>query len=145
MDLETLFTMLNVGVLPFWLLLAFAPRWAWTQRLTHAVWVAAIYAPIYAWLLVSGAGGDGDFSSLAGVGALFRKPEALLAGWIHYLVFDLFVGAWISRDAIRRDLPQLVVVPCLFFTLMFGPVGLAAYAALRGAMRRTATLVEGEV
>jgi hypothetical protein len=142
MDLETLFTVLNTAVLPFWARLVVAPRWVWTQRLAHSVIIAALYAPIYLWLLVSGSGGGGDFSSLAGVAALFSQPEALLAGWIHYLVFDLFVGAWITRDAIRRDIHHALVVPCLALTLMTGPVGLGVYAAIRGAMRKTGTLVE---
>ncbi len=141
MNLETLFTILNLAVIPFWVLLAVAPRWEWTRRLTHSVVVAAVYAPIYLWLLVT-AGGEGDFSSLAGVGSLFSDPRALLAGWVHYLVFDLFVGAWISRDAVRRDIHPLIVLPCLVFTLMTGPVGLGLYAAIRGGMRRTGTLVE---
>jgi len=145
MNLETLFTILNMAVLPFWLLIMVAPRWEWTRRLTHSVIIAVVYAPIYLWLLATGSGGEGDFSSLAGVGALFSRPEALLAGWIHYLVFDLFVGAWISRDAVRRDIHQLIVLPCLVLTLMVGPVGLGLYAVVRGAMRRTDTLVEVEV
>ncbi len=144
MDLETLFSVLNTGVLPFWALLVLAPRWIWTQRLANSVLVAAVYAPIYLWLLLSALGGEGNFSSLAGVGALFRQPEALLAGWIHYLVFDLFVGAWIGRDAIRRDIHHAFVVPCLVLTLMMGPVGLGVYAAIRGALRQTGTLVEAE-
>lgn len=144
MDLELLFSILNAGVLPFWLLIAVAPRWQWTARLTHSVVIAAVYAPIYAWLLATAPGEGGDFSSLEGVTTLFSQPQAVLAGWIHYLVFDLFVGAWISRDAVRREIHPLIVAPCLLFTLMLGPVGLATYAAVRGAMRHTATLVETE-
>ncbi len=143
MNLETLFTILNTAVLPFWVLLAVAPRWEWTRRLTHSVVIVAVYAPIYLWLLL-GADAEGDISTLAGLGAAFADPRALLAGWVHYLVFDLFVGAWISRDAVRRGIHPLIVLPCLAFTLMMGPVGLGLYAAIRGGMRRTATLVETE-
>jgi len=142
MNLDTLFTVVNTGVLPFWLLILVAPRWVWTERLTHSVVVVSLYAPVYLWLFATGSGGDGDFSSLEGVMALFARPEAALAGWIHYLVFDLFVGAWISRDAVRRGIHPLIVAPCLLFTLMLGPVGLGMYAAVRGAMRQTGTLVE---
>ena len=74
--------------------------------------------------------------------ALFTRPEATLAGWIHYLVFDLFVGAWIARDAVRRGIHPVAVAPCLVLTLMFGPVGLFCYAALRFALQRTGTLME---
>ena len=57
-------------------------------------------------------------------------------GWIHYLVFDLFVGAWIGRDAIRRAIPHWMVVPCLVVTLFIGPVGLLLYFLVRRATRR---------
>lgn len=142
MNLDTLFTVMNTAVLPFWLLILVAPRWVWTERLTHSVVIVSLYAPVYVWLSVTGESSGGDFSSLAGVMTLFSQPEALMSGWIHYLVFDLFVGAWISRDAVRREIHPVIVAPCLVFTLMLGPVGLGLYAAVRGAMRRTGTLVE---
>jgi hypothetical protein len=54
-----------------------------------------------------------------------------LAGWIHYLAFDLFVGAWEVRDAQRQGIHHLLVIPCLLATLMAGPAGLALYWLLR--------------
>ena len=36
---------------------------------------------------------EGGFDSLASVTALFRSEWMLLAGWIHYLAYDLFIGA----------------------------------------------------
>ena len=52
-------------------------------------------------------------------------------GWIHYLAFDLFVGAWEVRDAQARGIHHLLVIPCLFLTLMAGPGGLLLYWAIR--------------
>jgi len=66
----------------------------------------------------------------------FTVPEAVIAGWLHYLVFDLFVGAWEVRDAQKRGINHWLVVPCLFFTLILGPVGLLLYIALRFATRK---------
>ena len=54
-------------------------------------------------------GAEGGFGSLADVATLFQKQELLLAGWIHYLAFDLFIGAWETRDAARNQIPHLVV------------------------------------
>jgi hypothetical protein len=68
--------------------------------------------------------------------AFFTSPVAATAGWIHYLVFDLFIGAWQSRDAQRRGLPHWAVIPCLIVTLLAGPVGLLLYLALRAALRK---------
>ena len=144
MNLDTLFAILNAGVLPFWLLLVVAPRWAWTQRLVHSIAIPVLYGSIYVVMLTSApsAPEGASMSSLDGVVALLSIREAALAGWIHYLVFDLFVGAWITRDAARRGIHHGFVVPCLVFTLMLGPMGLLLYSVLRAAMRRIATLDE---
>ena len=75
----------------------------------------------------------GGFGSLAEVMALFTMPEIALAGWIHYLAFDLFVGAWEVRTARREGIAFLLVLPCLALTFLFGPAGFLAFSALRGA------------
>jgi len=50
--------------------------------------------------------------------------ELLLAGWVHYLAFDLFIGSWEVEDAAANGIPHWLLLPCLFLTLMVGPVGL---------------------
>jgi hypothetical protein len=54
-----------------------------------------------------------------------------LAGWIHYLAFDLLVGIWEVRDSHERGVPHWLVIPCLFFTFMLGPIGFLLYCAVR--------------
>jgi hypothetical protein len=112
----------------------------------HAAWVPLVLAAAYASALLASPGlhEEASFGSLPGVMAFFSVPEAALAGWIHYLVFDLFVGAWEVRDARRRGIHHALVVPCLALTLLLGPLGLAAYLLLRLARRRVASLVETE-
>ncbi|AUX46351.1 hypothetical protein SOCE26_078570 [Sorangium cellulosum] len=135
MDLETVFSICNTAILPGWLLLAFAPRWRWTQRI--ATGTAAALALVYLIAIVPTFGkGEGGFGSLHDVAQLFARREVLLVGWIHYLVFDLFTGAWEVRDAARLRIPHVLVVPCLVLTLLFGPVGFLAYLVLRAALRR---------
>ena len=68
---------------------------------------------------------------------LWKKRELLLAGWIHYLCFDLFIGAWEIRDSQRHDIPHLVMIPCLLMTFMLGPIGLLFYFAIRTAKLRS--------
>ena len=65
--------------------------------------------------------------------ALFTMPEIALAGWIHYLAFDLLVGAWEVRTARREGIAFLLVLPCLALTFLFGPAGFLAFSALRAA------------
>ncbi|MNC91016.1 hypothetical protein D3C83_71980 [compost metagenome] len=85
-------------------------------------------------------GAEGGFGSLADVAALFQKRELLLAGWIHYLCFDLFIGAWEVRDSQQHGIPHLVVIPCLIMTFLLGPIGLLFYFAIRSAKLRNANV-----
>ena len=135
MSNERIFILCNAAVVPGWLLLAAWPRWKWTQRIC-AVIIPIILAVAYLTLFVVNFNGlHGGFPSLAAVAYLFQKPETLLAAWIHFLAFDLFVGSWEVRDARRVKVPHLAVIPCLLLTFVLGPVGLLAYYMVRSAMR----------
>lgn len=78
----------------------------------------------------------GGFGSLAEVQALFTHPHIALAGWLHYLAFDLIVGAWAVRTARAEGIPHWAVIPCLVLTFLFGPAGLLAFAILRFTFTR---------
>jgi hypothetical protein len=135
-NLNHIFSIAGDLVLPVWLLLIFAPRWRWTQRLAALV-VPLLLAAVYAALVLHGGRVQGGgFGSLAQVARLFTSQDLLLAGWIHYLAFDLFTGAWQSRDALRLGLSRWLVAPCLVLTFLFGPVGLALYLLLRLTLRK---------
>lgn len=141
---ELLFTTASWVVLPAWALLVFAPRWRWSARLVASVIAPALLGGLYLALFASQLWGtsQGGFGSLAEVRSLFENPWLLLAGWIHYLAFDLFIGAWEVRDAQRNGLHHLAVVPCLLLTFMFGPVGLLLYLVLRTTRKRKLWLDE---
>lgn len=99
--------------------------------------IPGLLAVLYAALIAARWGGaEGGFSSLADVRKLFADPWLLLAGWVHYLVFDLFIGAWEVRDAGRLGIPHLLVVPCLVLTFLLGPVGLLLYGIVRAVRTR---------
>src|SRR3546814_19855102 len=72
-----------------------------------------------------------DFTSLAGVMALFATKGGMLVGWVHYLAFDLFAGMWIARDDAQKGFSRLVQFPFLVLTLLAGPVGLLAWRIVR--------------
>ena len=119
-------------------LFAHAARpFAWTEA---QFVIPALLALAYVLLILGGreAFGEGGFGSIAQVRALFADDGALAAGWLHYLAFDLFVGAWIARDGAARGAPALLVLLCLPLTFLFGPAGLLLYLALRLVLRRTA-------
>jgi hypothetical protein len=141
---DAIFQVCNIGVLPAWLLLAGAPSWSGTQKIVHAIWIPILLGGVYLGVFLTSppaAPGDG-MSTLKGVMSLFANPHFALVGWVHYLVFDLFVGAWEVRDARRRSIPHLYVLPCLVLTLMLGPVGLMVYLVLRYGLTRTLSLDE---
>ena len=68
---------------------------------------------------------------------LFDSPGVALAGWVHYLAFDLLVGAWIVRTARSEGVAHLLVLPCLALTFLFGPAGFLAFNGLRLVRGRT--------
>lgn len=137
MSPEQIFSLCGMLAAAGWLLLVFLPRWRWTARLVCPVVIPLVIALIYLWLVATTIGRTpGGFGSLADVSLIFQNPWVLLAGWIHYLAFDLFVGSWEVRDAQRVGIHHLLVVPCLILTFLFGPVGLLLYFILRATMRR---------
>lgn len=134
LDPDLVFRLGNAAALPAWLALALSPasaRWAPTvRRLAGRVWPAGL-AVAYVALIAVHWRGEGGFGSLDEVRALFAVPGALAAGWLHYLAFDLFVGAWIAERAAARGWPHALLLPVLALTFLFGPAGLLAYALLR--------------
>jgi Domain of unknown function (DUF4281) len=137
MDIDHVFLIANWGVLPFWLLLVVLPRAAATKRLVHSMIPCLLLAPLYGALLFGDRPGPqgASFSTLMGVTHIFTTPWTITACWIHYLIFDLFVGAWEVRDAERLGIRHAYVVPSVVLTLLFGPLGLLSYALLRGILR----------
>lgn len=130
-----LFSICNLIVLPGWLLLVIAPRWRWTQRIA-AIALPLALAAVYLTLIVTHFGkSGGGFGSLEQVSKLFEDPYLLLAGWIHYLAFDLFTGCWQVRDCQRLRVAHAFVVPCLLLTFLFGPVGLLTWFLIRISLR----------
>ena len=139
MNSDTLFAAANDLVLPGWLLLLLLPRWRWTTGFITSCLLPGLLAIAYLVLMAANFGRDGAgfsaFNSLDGIKGLFQNDAVLLAGWIHYLAFDLFIGSWEVRDAHRLAIPHWAVVPCLVCTLMLGPIGLLLYLLLRLALR----------
>jgi len=131
MTAEQLFSILNLLTMVAWLPLIVLPRKYWATAVVPVV-MPLLLAVVYVGLVVASLPwGDGGFSSLAAVRALFANPWGLLAGWTHYLAFDLFIGGWEVRDAQQRGIPHLLIVPVLVLTFLFGPAGLLLYLAIR--------------
>ena len=138
MSLETIFSLCSGLAMIGWLGLVVVPKSEVTRHLYPSVVTPVMLGLVYTYLMVSFQGeapAEGGFGTLEAVKALFGVDALLLAGWIHYLAFDLFVGAWIVRDSQTHQINHFLILPCLFFTLMAGPLGLMLYLGLR-ALRR---------
>lgn len=135
MSPEQVFTITNTIAVVGWILLAVLPRRRWVTDIVTGKALPATFAVIYiAIVATTFFSAEGSFSTLDGVAMLFSNPWLLVAGWLHYLAFDLLIGTWEARDARERGVPHVLLVPCLFLTLMFGPAGWLLYMGVR---RRT--------
>lgn len=139
MSPDTLFQIANPIALLGWLALVVAPA---APRLTDAI--AALILPLLlsvaysALILAYWSGSTGGYSSLADVMTLFTNPHIALAGWVHYLAFDLFIGAWATRTARADRIPHLLTLPHLALIFLFGPAGFLTFHAMRLAFRLNA-------
>jgi hypothetical protein len=141
MTAEAVFSLANTTALAGWILLLFAPKLRRILFVPGYV-IPALLGLLYLGLVVTHFGAsDGSFNSLAGVAKLFADPWVLLAGWIHYLAFDLFIGSWEVRDAQSRGLAHWRLIPCLVLTFLFGPIGLLLYLAQRALTTKPEPLV----
>ena len=138
MDLETAFSVANGVAMGGWLALLLAPLAPALTNRVAALIAPGLLAAAYVLLLIASAGAEGGFGSLAGVMRLFDDPLVMLAGWLHYLTFDLVAGAWIVRRARAEGMPHWKAAICLPPTLFVGPAGFLLFLGVRAAHRRTA-------
>lgn len=140
MSWELVFKLANFSVLPGWLLLVFLPKHRFTQLVVHGYFYPILLGTFYLYLLVTSFGGEGGMDTMENLKLSFQRDEILVLGWVHYLVFDLFIGAWITRDAHRNGIMHLMIVPSLILTLFVGPVGLLSYLIIHAISLRKFTL-----
>lgn len=140
MSPETQFRLVNLAALPFWALMIVAPGWSVTKRVMDSLIAPGVFAALYAVLIVPALPTILPlFASppdLAAVLAELTKPQAFVVAWVHYLAFDLFAGRWEYLDARERGVSHWLLGPCLFLTLMLGPLGFLVYLAARLTARK---------
>ncbi len=133
MDYELVFSGAGILAMFGWLMLLISP-WTpiWSDRvagLTIPVVLAAAYLAIVIFVPTA----SGGFGSFAEISELFSQPQALMAGWIHFLAFDLLIGAWICRKARAEEIRFWFVLPCLPITFFLGPAGYLLFSIIRGS------------
>ncbi len=132
MNAEQIFSIVNPVAMIGWLLLLIVPRWKFTNMLVLSAAIPLLLSVAYLALIIVFFGrSEGGFGSLPEVMKLFSYEWAALAGWIHYLAFDLFVGSWEVKDAQANSISHWFVIPCLILTFLLGPIGFLLYHILR--------------
>lgn len=142
MSADDLFGLASAAVLPGWLILILAPRghklgglWVWLDRVPALILPFGLSALYTGLILAHFAGAEGGgFGSIAQVRALFASDYGLLAGWVHYLAFDLMIGAMMAGQMDKMGLSRLSQAPLLGLIFLFGPLGVFLIWAAQGAM-----------
>ena len=133
MTTATVFSLANLLVMPMWLLMIVLPKWKVTRFLVDYKLVPIILAVVYGIYIVLSlqSGGSLDFGSLESVMALFTQEQAVLAGWVHYLAFDLLIGMWMITQNRTVGIHPVIMAPCLFGTFMLGPLGFLLFMGIK--------------
>lgn len=138
MNIETVFSLSNLVIMPFWALMIVLPFWSWSEKIMKTYWPIVLPSLFYVYLLLFG-GGVGSAEGMSelmnptadGIAFLLGNPAGAATGWAHFLAFDLFVGRWVFLEARKSGTPWWVSSPILFFTLMLGPVGFLLWFVVR--------------
>jgi Domain of unknown function (DUF4281) len=138
---ERLFSISNLLVLPFWLLMIALPHWRWTHRLLASPLVAVPPVIVYAAVVLPRLReilAAVVNPSLPDISRLLGTPTGATAAWAHFLAFDLFVGRWAYLDSRERAISAWIMAPVLFLILMLGPLGFVLYLGVRALATRSA-------
>ena len=134
---ENIYLIANWGVIPFWLLLIFAPNHGLTNFFVQSIVAPALLATGYAYLsynlFLEKNIFDGFelYKGLDGLYSVFANENLLLIFWLHFLAISLFAGAWIVRDAKKYFIPRILTVISIILTYFTGPIGLFIYWFMR--------------
>lgn len=144
MSPETVFSLAGTLAALGWAVLILGPRrFPWLNAVP--MWgLPALLSAGYALIVLSRfSGSGGGFGSLAEVARLFASDWALLAGWVHFLAFDLFVGAVLAARMDRAGIGRLVQGGVLALIFLLGPFGflvaVLTLVALRAPVLRQET------
>jgi len=135
---ETIYLWLSFGVLPFWLTLMFFPSSRVNQIFITSIFLPVIFSSIYCYmiylLIINGENIFESFDLYLGIEnlhSLFSNDIFLLIFWIHFLGINLFLGSWVSKDAIRYNVPKFLSGISLILIYFTGPLGLVLYWFIR--------------
>ncbi len=141
------FSIANITAFFMWILMIVLPKWKATRFLIDYKVIPIILSLVYAFYIIQSilTGPSMDFGSLQAVMHLFTVEQAVLAGWLHYLVFDMLVGMWMLDKNKSLKIHQAIMAPCLIGTFMMGPVGFLLFMAVRALKKQKKSFEVGLV
>ena len=136
--IEMLYYWVNLGVLPFWLILIFFPQSNLSKYFITSIFPIFILSGAYIFILYKSYLGSYDFISnfnlylgINSLSDLFTDKSYLMMFWIHFISINLFVGGWIVKDSQRLLINKFFLAIPLIITYLIGPVGLLFYWLIR--------------
>ena len=136
--IEMLYYWVNLGVIPFWLILIFFPQSNLSRYFITSIFPFVVLAGTYIFVLYKSYLNSYDFNnnfslylSLENLSDLFSDKSYLMLFWIHFISINLFVGGWIVKDSSKFSINKILVSIPLIITYFIGPIGLLFYWLLR--------------
>ena len=136
--IEMIFLWLNLGVLPFWLVLIIFPQSQICKVFITSIFPISIISLVYSYLLYSlfNDGYDflGNFELYLGLSSilnLFSDRSFLILFWCHFLAINLFCGGWIVKDSQKFGINKIWITLPLILTYFIGPIGITIYWFIR--------------
>jgi hypothetical protein len=135
---EMFYLWVNIGVLPFWVLIIFFPQSHLCKYLATSIFPIFLLSTAYIFILYKAYLGSFDFANnfslylgLSSVSELFRDDYYLLMFWSHFVAVNLFIGGWILKDAQKLYVNKIVLTFPLIITYLIGPIGIFIYWVIR--------------
>ncbi len=135
---EMLYYWVNLGVLPFWLILIFFPHSNLSKYFVTSIFPILILSGTYIFILYKSYLNSYDFMnnfslylSIDHLSDLFGDKTYLMMFWIHFISINLFTGGWIVKDAQKFSINKILLIMPLVFTYLIGPIGLFFYWLIR--------------
>tara|TARA_B100000945_G_C20238394_1_gene528719 strand:- start:242 stop:715 length:474 start_codon:yes stop_codon:yes gene_type:complete len=136
--IEMLYYWVNLGVLPFWLVLIFFPQSHISKIFVTSVFPIFILSVTYIFILYKSYLSSYDFLAnfnlymgLDNVSDLFSDKSFLITFWIHFIAINLFTGGWIVKDSQKFQINKMLLFFPLLTTYLIGPLGLFLYWLIR--------------
>ena len=135
---ENIYLWINVCIVPFWLMLIIIPNSSFTQIFVNSIVLPLILATTYVYLLYQAITIDEPildifklFLSLDNLYTVFATESFLIVFWIHFVALNLFLGSWVSRDAVKYNISRGLAFTPLILIYFSGPLGLVLYWLIR--------------